>query len=86
MSISKRFAPIFSKFNRKKDELFYKEKFIFFVPVEMISIKDSQNEQWDLFENAATYSYARSVLEKNKDKDNLIIDKEKQRRTKTTIE
>jgi hypothetical protein len=52
----------------------------------MIPIKDSQNEQWDLFENAATYSYARSVLEKNKDKDNLIIDKEKQRRTKTTTE
>ncbi|CAF4344459.1 unnamed protein product, partial [Adineta steineri] len=30
----------------------------------MIPIKSSQNEQWDLFENAATYGYARSILEK----------------------
>ncbi|CAF4377045.1 unnamed protein product [Rotaria sp. Silwood2] len=30
----------------------------------MIPTDDSQNEQWDSFENAATYSYARLVLEK----------------------
>lgn len=52
----------------------------------MIPIKDSQNEQWDLFENAATYNHARSVLAKNKDKENLIMKHEKQRQTKSTIE
>jgi hypothetical protein len=52
----------------------------------MIPIKDSLNEQWDLFENAATHSYARSVLEKTKNKDSLIIPDEKPRGTKTTIE
>jgi len=34
------------------------------INIEMIPTKDSQNEQWDLFEHAATYSYARSILEK----------------------
>lgn len=38
----------------------------------MIPVKDSQNEQWDMFENAATHSYARSVLEKSKSKDRFI--------------
>ncbi len=52
----------------------------------MIPTKDSQNEQWDLFENAATHSYARSVLEKNKNKDSLMIYDEKSRRTMATIE
>jgi len=52
----------------------------------MIPKKDSQNEQWDLFENAATYSYARSVLEKNKNKDSLMNNGEKLRRTMTKIE
>jgi hypothetical protein len=52
----------------------------------MIPKKDSQNEQWDLFENAATYSYARSALEKNKNKDSLINDDGKPRRTITKIE
>ncbi|CAF4844012.1 unnamed protein product [Rotaria sp. Silwood1] len=37
----------------------------------MIPIQDSQNEQWDLFENAATYSYACSILQKNKNNDTL---------------
>ena len=40
--------------------------------IEMIPVKDSQNEQWDMFENAATNSYARSVLEKSKSKDHFI--------------
>jgi hypothetical protein len=52
----------------------------------MIPIEDSQNEQWDLFENAATYSYARSVLEKNKSKDILSTDNEKPRKFMTKIE
>ncbi len=34
------------------------------INIEMIPTKDSQNEQWDSFEHAATYSYARSILEK----------------------
>jgi hypothetical protein len=52
----------------------------------MIPIRDTKNEQWDLFENAATYSYARSVLEKSKNKDNLITDDTTSRRTMTSIE
>jgi len=52
----------------------------------MIPIKDSQNEQWDLFENAATHSYARSVLEKNKNKDNLTSHDETPRTIITKIE
>jgi hypothetical protein len=52
----------------------------------MIPINDAQNEQWDLFENAATYSYARSILEKYKKKDSLTIDEDKPRRTMNTNE
>ena len=52
----------------------------------MIPIKDWQNDQWDLFENAATHSYARSVLEKNKNKNKLTIDDGKPKRTMTTTE
>ncbi|CAF1480220.1 unnamed protein product, partial [Rotaria sordida] len=37
----------------------------------MIPTNDSQNKQWDSFENAATHSYIRSILEKNKNKDTL---------------
>ncbi|CAF3430705.1 unnamed protein product [Rotaria sp. Silwood1] len=33
----------------------------------MIPTNDSQNEQWDSFENVATYSYVRSILDKNED-------------------
>ncbi|CAF0951970.1 unnamed protein product [Rotaria sp. Silwood1] len=43
----------------------------------MIPIQDSQNEHWDLFENAATYSCARSILQKNKNNDTLTTDHEK---------
>jgi hypothetical protein len=50
----------------------------------MIPVNDSQYEQWDLFENAATYSYARSVLEKNKNKESL--NDEKARRMMNTNE
>ncbi len=34
------------------------------INIEMIPTKDPQNEQWDSFEHAATYSCARSILEK----------------------
>jgi hypothetical protein len=52
----------------------------------MIPINDTQNERWDLFENAATYNYARSVLEKYKKKDTLTIDDDKPRRAMNTTE
>jgi hypothetical protein len=52
----------------------------------MIPTKDSQNEQWDLFENAATHSYARSILEKNKNKDTSNTDDGKPRKFITKIE
>lgn len=45
----------------------------------MIPVKESQNEQWDIFENAATHSYARSVLEKSKN--NLTTNENKSRST-----
>ncbi|CAF3845002.1 unnamed protein product [Rotaria sp. Silwood1] len=37
----------------------------------MIPMHGSQNEQWDSFENAATHSYIRSILEKSKNQDTL---------------
>ncbi len=52
----------------------------------MIPVNVTQNEQWDLFENAATYSYARSILEKNKNKENGNIHDEISRRIMTTDE
>ncbi|CAF0730867.1 unnamed protein product [Adineta steineri] len=52
----------------------------------MIPIKSSQNEQWDLFENAATYGYARSILEKHRNKDISTMDDEKPRRTLATLD
>ena len=54
--------------------------------IEMIPIDKSLNEQWDLFENAATYSYARSTLEKNKNKDNLISDDRTSTKAMTILE
>ncbi|CAF1060452.1 unnamed protein product [Rotaria sordida] len=51
----------------------------------MIPIQDSQNEQWDLFENAATYSYARSILQKNKNNDTLTINYGKSSKSLTTM-
>jgi len=59
---------------------------LFEISIEMIPIRDTQNEQWDLFENAATHSYARSVLEKTKNKDNLITDDTASRKAMTSIE
>ena len=59
---------------------------LFHYQLEMIPLKDSQNERWDLFENAATHVYARSVLEKDKNKDNLATDDDKPRRAMNTIE
>ncbi|CAF1102784.1 unnamed protein product [Adineta steineri] len=40
------------------------------IPVDMSQV----NEQWDIFENAATQSYARTIFEKNKKKNDLSID------------
>ncbi|CAM4808551.1 unnamed protein product [Rotaria magnacalcarata] len=49
-----------------------------FSPIfKMIPINDSQNSEWDAFENAATYSYVRSIFEQNKDKHPTINDHEK---------
>jgi hypothetical protein len=42
------------------------------------------NERWDVFENAATHSYARSILEKNKKKDVLTIDDSSSKTATTT--
>ncbi|CAF1548181.1 unnamed protein product [Rotaria magnacalcarata] len=52
----------------------------------MIPIQYSQNEQWDLFENAATYSYARSILQTNKNNNNLTINHGKSSKTLTTMD
>ncbi|UJR29010.1 hypothetical protein I4U23_010228 [Adineta vaga] len=52
----------------------------------MIPLKNSQNERWDLFENAATYGYARSVLEKDRNKDVSTIDDDKPRRAMNLID
>ncbi|CAF4095024.1 unnamed protein product, partial [Adineta steineri] len=42
---------------------------------QMIPIETSQiNERWDRFENAATHSYARTIFEKSKKKNDLSID------------
>ncbi|CAF3190092.1 unnamed protein product, partial [Rotaria sp. Silwood2] len=51
----------------------------------MIPIQESQNEQWDLFENAATYSSARSILQKNKNNDTLTTNHGKSSKTLTTM-
>ncbi|CAF3384387.1 unnamed protein product [Rotaria sp. Silwood2] len=45
----------------------------------MIPTSDSQNEQWDSFENAAVHSRMRSILEKNKD--TLTVNHEKSSET-----
>ncbi|CAF2988369.1 unnamed protein product, partial [Rotaria sp. Silwood2] len=51
----------------------------------MIPINNSQNDKWDSFENAATFSYIRSILEKEKNKDALTSAHEKQKKTVITI-
>lgn len=52
----------------------------------MIPKTESENEQWDSFENAATYSYARSILRKDNKKDVSAMDDEKFSRDMTKIE
>lgn len=52
----------------------------------MIPMKQSEDDRWDSFENAATYSYARSVLEKNKNKDSLNLNEDKRKKPTTTNE
>ncbi len=55
--------------------------------LEMIPVqKVKQNERWDAFENAATYSYARSIVEKNKKKGVSITDDVHSKSTMSTIE
>lgn len=52
----------------------------------MIPVKQAQNEQWDIFENAATHSYARSIVEKSKTKNSSITNENKSRSTITANE
>jgi len=52
------------------------------IPVEKVK----QNERWDEFENAATYSYARSILEENKKKGVSMTDDIYSKSTMSTIE
>jgi hypothetical protein len=52
------------------------------IPVQKVK----QNERWDAFENAATYSYARSIVEKNKKKGVSITDDVHSKSTMSTIE
>ncbi|CAF3258135.1 unnamed protein product [Rotaria sp. Silwood2] len=52
----------------------------------MIPKRDSQNEQWDLFENAATHSYARSILEQNKNKNTLTTNQKQLNKNMTTTD
>ena len=52
----------------------------------MIPLNDAQHDQWDLFENAATYSYARSILEKYKNKESLIDSEDKRKKSAITNE
>ncbi|CAF4001686.1 unnamed protein product, partial [Rotaria sp. Silwood1] len=47
----------------------------------MIPMHGSQNEQWDSFENAATHSYIRSILEKSKNQDTLTTNHGKSGKT-----
>jgi len=51
------------------------------IPVEKVK----QNERWDAFENAATYSYARSIVEKNQKKGVSITDDVHSKSTISTI-
>ncbi len=44
------------------------------------------NEEWNAFENAATHSYARSVVEKNNKKSALTTDDFHSKSTMSTFE
>jgi hypothetical protein len=48
--------------------------------------KEKQNGHWNAFENAATHSYARSIVEKNKKKDASTPDDIQSKSTMNTIE
>ncbi|UJR07511.1 hypothetical protein I4U23_011800 [Adineta vaga] len=50
------------------------------IPVE----KSHLNEQWNVFENAATHSFARSIIEKNKKKGYLSVDDDHSKRNLKT--
>ena len=55
--------------------------------LEIIPIyQKDRSEEWDSFENAATYSYARSVLEQNQNRENFRRFDETSKRITTTIE
>jgi hypothetical protein len=74
---------IFSKINKLISlvKLLYKNN------LEMIPLyKEKQNGHWNAFENAATHSYARSIVEKNKKKDASTPDDIHSKSTMNTIE
>ncbi len=48
--------------------------------------KVEQNERWDGFENAATYSNARSIVSENKNKGVSVTDDIHSKSTMNTIE
>ena len=50
------------------------------VPVERFHL----NDKWNVFENAATHSYARSVLERNRKKISLAMNDSQSKRKTTT--
>ncbi|CAF3511447.1 unnamed protein product [Rotaria sp. Silwood1] len=52
----------------------------------MIPKSDTQDEQWDSFENAATYSYVRSILENDKNKNALTTNHEQSNKIMTTTD
>jgi hypothetical protein len=55
--------------------------------LEMIPVnKVEQNERWDGFENAATYSNARSIVSENKNKGVSVTDDIHSKSTMNTIE
>jgi hypothetical protein len=80
---SKIVLHIFSKINKLISlvKLLYKNN------LEMIPLdKGKQNGHWNAFENAATHSYARSIVEKNKKKDASTPDDIQSKSTMNTIE
>jgi hypothetical protein len=46
----------------------------------------TQNERWNAFENAATHSYARSIIEENKTKSASTTDDTSSKSTMNAIE
>ncbi|CAF4600940.1 unnamed protein product [Rotaria sp. Silwood1] len=66
--ISKRLTRIFSLPSRRRA---YDLKLTFHSGHKMIPIQDSQNEQWDLFENAATSNVEKTTVDQQKTSEKL---------------